>query len=119
MTKRLKLEYDLASESAGEQLLKTVLLENQGDLSEFFRHHLPHDDVRYDVLDGNMEIEELSVDLDGDGRASLRFDYNYYEGCKDRDFVDSMDVSIVFKIKGGKLVVDTEFPPAWEPSDVY
>lgn len=118
MTKQLKVSLELASQEATKAEVSAVLMENQSQFNDFFQHHLP-EDIRYSVTSGNMKIDDLTLDNDAEGWAEVSFDYSYYDGCKDRNYVDSKTVSILFTVQQGCLMVDMEYPPKWSSSDVY
>lgn len=120
MSKSLTLNYTLpdCKDHELEDAVEAILLDSQSDFTKFFSELLP-EDARYSVVKGNMKVEDIEANFEDSGQAAVTFDYEYYDGCKDRNFVDSEEAQILFEISNGILSINMPYPMKWDSNDGY
>lgn len=116
MTKSTEiLELDIQLSGNGQTLERQIseaVKESENDLSPLFERMISHEDSRTTIVDGLMEIEQVTIQ-DSWVCVEATFQTSFYAGCKDINSEDTHPVSLEFELINGDLKMVQELPPEW------
>lgn len=103
MSKKVQYEFDITGVSDGDLNALKGIIEASPSVFEDSVMSSFGGDARYTYESDSFKVTEIY-----DGEFIIEVDVSYFEGCKDKDDCNAVELSVSYEIVGSKMIFELD-----------